>query len=333
MINIRRLKNSLLFFVYINNGDNMKIRLGYVSIPLTINVTSSKTITLTNYKKLGKKRGEEKRDKIFIENLNNLLEILKYNKKNNIHFYRMTSHLVPLLTYKDSYDNILIKHKSKLKEISYFIKENNMRVDIHIDQFNVLNSSNQNVVETTISNLNYYNDLMNKLELDTNIIIHVGSSVGGKKDSIKRFIENFNKLNKSIKKRLAIENDDKVFNIRNVLSLAKKINIPVVLDYHHLLINRKNEKIEDYIMDILNTWKTTPKIHFSSPKNKNEKRSHNDYIDSDVFISFIEKIKFTNKDFDVMIEAKKKDEALFKLVRELKYKTNYKFIDETTFIV
>ena len=34
-----------------------------------------------------------------------------------------------------------------------------------------------------------------------------------------------------------------------------------------------------------------------------------------------------------MIEAKKKDEALFKLVRELKYLTNYQFIDETSFIV
>lgn len=34
-----------------------------------------------------------------------------------------------------------------------------------------------------------------------------------------------------------------------------------------------------------------------------------------------------------MIEAKKKDEALFRLVRELKYKTDYNFIDETTFIV
>ena len=34
-----------------------------------------------------------------------------------------------------------------------------------------------------------------------------------------------------------------------------------------------------------------------------------------------------------MIEAKMKDEALFRLVRELKYKTNYKFIDETTFEV
>ena len=311
----------------------MKIRLGYVALPVTLNITASKTITLTNYKKLGKKRGEEKRERIFLENLDNFLEILKYNQRNNIHFYRMTSHLVPLLTYKESYDNILIKHKDKLLEIANFIKNNKMRVDIHPDQFNVLNSDKSSVVEATISNLNYYNDLMNKLGLNTNIVLHVGSSVNGKKDSIKRFIINFDKLNQSIKKKIAIENDDKVFNIRNVLSLSRKINVPVVLDYHHFLVNKNNEKIEDYILDIFNTWKTTPKIHFSSPKNKKEKRAHNDYIDSDTFIDFIERIKFTNRDFDVMIEAKKKDEALFKLVRELKYKTNYKFIDETTFIV
>lgn len=34
-----------------------------------------------------------------------------------------------------------------------------------------------------------------------------------------------------------------------------------------------------------------------------------------------------------MIEAKAKDEALFKLVRQLKYKENFKFIDETSFEV
>ena len=174
---------------------------------------------------------------------------------------------------------------------------------------------------------------MNKLGLNTNIILHVGSSFGGKKESMNRFIENFNKLNLPIKRKIAIENDDKVFNIRNVLSLAKTINVPVVLDYHHFLVNRNNEKIEDFILDIFSTWKTTPKIHFSSPKNKKEKRSHHDYIDSDTFIDFIERIKFCDISFDVMIEAKKKDEALFRLVRELKLKTNYKFIDETTFIV
>ena len=311
----------------------MKIRLGYVALPVSIGVTASKTITLTNYKKLGVRRGEEKRTKLFLANLDSFLEILKYNKANDIHFYRMTSHLVPLLTYSNSYDNILKKHKDRLKEIGDFLSNNNMRVDMHPDQFLVLNSVNDDVVESTISSLEYYDSLMKFLDLKTNIILHVGSGQCGKLEAMKRFEDNFKRLSKSIQSKIVIENDDKVFNIRNVLSLAKKIGVPVVLDYHHFLVNRNNEKIEDFIVDVFSTWKTTPKIHFSSPKSKKEKRSHHDYIDSDVFIDFIEKVKFCNVDFDVMIEAKQKDEALFRLVRELKYKTNYEFLDETTFIV
>lgn len=311
----------------------MKIRLGYVALPVTIPLTASKTLTLTSYKKLGVKRGEEKRTKLLEENLESFLNILKYNRANDVMFYRMTSHLVPLLTYPKSYNNILMKHKSKLKEIGNFIKENDMRVDMHPDQYLVLNSTNPSVVENTISSLEYYNSLMKLLDLKTNIILHIGSSQEGKIKAMKRFEENFNKLSKSIKNKIAIENDDKVFNIRNTLTLAKKLKIPMVLDYHHFLVNKNNEKIEDFIVDIFSTWKITPKIHFSSPKSKKEKRSHHDFIDSDMFIDFIEKIKFCDTNFDVMIEAKQKDEALFRLVRELKYKTNYKFLDETTFIV
>ena len=44
-------------------------------------------------------------------------------------------------------------------------------------------------------------------------------------------------------------------------------------------------------------------------------------------------IKFINRDFDVMIEAKACDDALFKLVRQLKYKTDFYFCDDTSFIV
>lgn len=312
----------------------MKIRLGYVALPVTIPITASKTITVTNYKKIGKKRGEEKRNKILEENINNFLEILKYNEKNKIHFYRMTSHLVPLLTYPDSYNNILKKNKNNLKEIGNFIKNNNMRVDMHPDQYLVLNSMNPKIVDSTISSLNYYHELMEIIGLDTNIILHIGSGQEGKRKAMKRFEEGFYQLNKKIQNRIALENDDRTFNIRNTLSLAKKLMVPMVLDYHHFLVNRNNEKIEDFIVDIFSTWKNLPpKIHFSSPKNKKEKRSHHDYVDSDTFIDFIERIKFCNIDFDVMIEAKQKDEALFRLVRELKYKTNYEFLDETTFIV
>ena len=159
---------------------------------------------------------------------------------------------------------------------------------------------------------------------------------GGKKASITRFINNFNKLPNHIQRCIAVENDDKVYNVKDVLELCNKLNLPMVLDYHHFMCNNDGENIEEYLPKILNTWKNiNPKFHFSSPKSKLKKefRSHHDYINSDDFIKFIELLKPYNKDIDIMLEAKAKDDALSRLVRELKYKTNYEFIDESTLLL
>ena len=83
-----------------------------------------------------------------------------------------------------------------------------------------------------------------------------------------------------------------------------------------------------YLSDIFNTWDGIPKVHFSSSKNKKEFRSHSEYVNCDDFINFI---NMCNRDIDVMIEAKGKDDALFRLVREIKYKTDFIFLDDTTF--
>ena len=74
-------------------------------------------------------------------------------------------------------------------------------------------------------------------------------------------------------------------------------------------------------------------MHFSSPRNKKDFRSHNDYINGDDFIDFIKILKKYDRDVDIMIEAKYKDDSLFRLVRYIKYKTDYRFIDDTTYIV
>ena len=86
------------------------------------------------------------------------------------------------------------------------------------------------------------------------MILHVGSGVFGKKNSIKRFINNFNTLDDEIKKMLIIENDDKIFNIIDVLDLCTKINVPMVLDYHHFMCNNNGECLKNYVEKIFNTW-------------------------------------------------------------------------------
>lgn len=212
-----------------------------------------------------------------------------------------------------------------------------MRVDTHPDQYAVLNSVDKKIIKNTFEILQYHYKVLKALKINNPIIIlHVGSSACGKKASITRFINNFNKLPEHIQKCITVENDDKIYNIKDVLNLCTKLNIPMVLDYHHYICNNDEEKIEDYIKEIMNTWKNiNPKFHFSSPKSKLKKefRSHHDYINSDDFIKFINILKPYNKDVDIMLEAKAKDDAISRLVRELKYKTNYNFLDETTFII
>jgi len=302
------------------------INLGYVAIATSLEITASKTITYTNFKN---NPDFNKLDEIIKENLEALDKIIDYNIKNNIHFYRLTSKLIPLATLDDIEFDYIDKYHDYYQKIGKKIKDSNMRVDVHPDQFCVLNSTKKEVLANTFKILEYHYKILDALNIENKIIIlHVGSSVFGKEQSLKRFINNFNKLPEYLQKSIAVENDDKIFNVEDCLKLCGQLKIPLVLDYHHHICNHVDPDITKYYDDILKTWTIKPKMHFSSPKNKTKKdfRSHHDYINVDDFIKFIKNLPF---DADIMLEAKAKDEALFRLVRLLKYH-NLEFIDETT---
>lgn len=314
----------------------MKVRLGYVALSKALDdVTTSSTITYTNY--INKNYNTSKLLEITKNNLDSLYEIIKYNVKNNFHFYRLTSKLVPLATHDKVDFDYTTPLLDEYKKIGKLINDNNIRVDTHPDQYAVLNSMDSKIVRNTVEILEYHYKIMDAIGIkDKIIILHVGSSACGKKASITRFINNFNKLPDHIKKCIAVENDDKVYNIKDVLELCHKINVPMVLDYHHFICNNEKEDINDYLKGIIDTWDgKLPKMHFSSPKSKLKKefRSHSDYINKECFIKFINILKKQDKDIDIMLEAKAKDDAVSRLGRYLKYKTNYKFLDDTTFII
>lgn len=314
----------------------MKVRLGYVALSKALDdITTSSTITYTNY--INKNYNTSKLLEITKNNLDSLYEIIKYNVKNNFHFYRLTSKLVPLATHDKVDFDYITPLLDEYKKIGKLINDNNIRVDTHPDQYAVLNSMDSKIVKNTVEILEYHYKIMDAIGIkDKIIILHVGSSACGKKASITRFINNFNKLPDHIKKCIAVENDDKVYNIKDVLELCHKINVPMVLDYHHFICNNEKEDINDYLKEIIDTWDgKLPKMHFSSPKSKLKKefRSHSDYINKECFIKFINILKKQDKDIDIMLEAKAKDDAVSRLARCLKYETNYKFLDETTFII
>src|SRR5574344_637896 len=113
----------------------MIIRLGYVAIALNLKeVTSSSTVTFATYNKL---KNEEERLKklksITYSNIDALDEILKYNMKKNIHFYRLTSKLIPLSTHPEVVWDYKRYFSKELNRIGEIVKASNMRIDFHPD--------------------------------------------------------------------------------------------------------------------------------------------------------------------------------------------------------
>ncbi|MBR2833168.1 MAG: UV DNA damage repair endonuclease UvsE [Bacilli bacterium] len=311
----------------------MQIRLGYVAISLTLDITASKTITYTNYQKLNNKDKKIKLDTIIKENFKNLKTILHYNIKNNIHFYRLSHNLIPLATHEEVNFNYITPYKKEYESIGNIIKLYNLRIDTHPDQFCVLNSPNKKVLENTFKILDFHHNIFKAMKINGKAILHVGGSYNDKVKAIKRFITNFKKLNKNIQNIIILENDDKVFTVKDTLYICETIGVPMVLDYHHYKCHNEGENLNEYMPRILATWdnqKLNPKMHFSSPKNKKNSRSHSYYIDSNEFINFLELLKEYDRNIDIMLECKGKDMALFKLIREIKTKTNYVFLDDTT---
>lgn len=115
----------------------MLIRLGYVSISKTLeDIVSFHNITYTEF---SKNNNLEKLDNVIKENFNTLSNILKYNQKNNIHFYRLTSKFIPLSTHKDLNIDYIDKYSNLYNETSKLIGD--IRIDTHPDQFTILNST------------------------------------------------------------------------------------------------------------------------------------------------------------------------------------------------
>lgn len=320
----------------------MRVRLGYVAISKALGkkVTSSSTVTFTNYNKITLPNKKlEKLKSVAASNLRDLETIIRYNIENNIHFYRITSALIPLVTHPEvGYWGHREFLRKDFEYVGKLINDSKMRVDTHPDEFNVINSINPKVVENTKINLlrqaEWFEDF--KYELGK-MVIHVGGATNGKEAALERFITNFITFPNEVKSKIIIENDDKTYTAQETLNLCNELNLPMVLDFHHHNCNNNNENIYELIPKIFLTWKNEklpPKIHFSSPRDHEKDRKHSDFINATDFVDFLENIKTFDTDIDIMLECKEKDLALFKLTDDIKeLKPEYNWVDKTTFIV
>lgn len=270
-----------------------------------------KTVTVKTLLKLSEMEQSKKLKSTAVDNLYNSLQILKWCKENDVLMYRFSSDLIPLATYVDSWhwwlDADIQNMCSNIKE---FVEKSKIRISLHPDQFCVLNSDKPQVVKNSIKHLEYLNRLSNMIGNEL-LILHTGSTVGGREKALHRFVENFKLLPKDIQAKLALENDDKSFGVKDVLFLCEVLGIPMILDIHHYNCLNTGEPLFDIRQRILDTWKgRRPKMHLSSGKTSFTDRHHADYISPE---DYHNALKFAGDEFDIMLECKQKELALLKL--------------------
>ena len=301
----------------------MKIRFGYVANALGLwDASPSKTLTFTRYSALPKQERLEKLKSITAQNLHHTKRILHYNIANEIELYRISSSLVPLATHPEVMWDFLIPFKNEWEEIGNLIRQFNLRVSFHPNQFTLFTSEREEVTSNAVKNMEYHYKMFQAMDvLGTGLInIHIGGAYGDKDKTLDRFHENLKKLPEEIKKHMTLENDDKTYDILETLLTCEKENIPMVLDYHHHMANKGENDLSHYLHRIFKTWdnfNTVPKVHISSPKSDLAYRSHADFVSLEFVLPFLKMAKELNQDFDIMIEAKQKNLAMQRLVEEI----------------
>ncbi|XEC93017.1 UV DNA damage repair endonuclease UvsE [Paenibacillus tarimensis] len=326
----------------------MIVRLGYVAMSVHVkNASPSKTMTVTNFSKLAdRKAAVRKLERIGAENLHNTLRLLRHNAAHEIYIYRLSSKLIPLFGHELLGDwNPTSVLADEFAAVGDYAKKHGMRLSFHPDHFTVLSTPRKDVLISSIADLDRHVRMLEAMGLGLEALcnIHIGGSYGDKPSAQARFVSHFESMEQRVRERVTLENDDKTFTALETLEVCERVGVPMVLDLHHHHVNNDGESAASLWQRIARTWvrsgptdasaELPPKIHVSSPKNDKVPRRHADYVEPEPLLEFLREIAAETPRLDVMIEAKLKDEALFRLIESLKGHTDIKPLTGASFEV
>ena len=260
-----------------------------------------------------------------IQNLKDVLTMMDWNEQHGIKVFRLSSELFPHKSNPKVEDYDFDFAKDLLKQIGDKSKLYNQRLTFHPGQYNVVGTPNEKAFQQTANDLKYHADVLDLMGLDYNsvMVVHGGGMYGDKEKTKDRWCRQFKMLPENVQKRLVLENCENCFSIKDCIDVSKKIHIPIVFDTHHFecyKIKHPDEKFLEpryYIPVILNSWKfrnVKPKFHVSE-QGAGRCGHHSDFVEviPDYLLSIPRK---HNIEIDIMIEAKKKEQAIFKLYKK-----------------
>ena len=307
-------------------SENKPIQLGLCCLNMTLRaskptVFSSRTMIIRTVREKGIDYLKEK----IIQNLKDTIQLMKWNERNGIKVFRLSSNLFPHKSNPKIEDYTFDFAVPYLKLIGKYAKKINQRLTFHPGQYNVVGTPNEKMFLQTICDLKYHADVLDLMGMgkDSVMVVHGGGLYGDKEKTIERWCKQYQLLPENIKKRLVLENCEKCFSIEDCLRISNIVGIPVVFDTHHYecynILHPENlmKPAGEYIAAILETWKRKeikPKFHVSE-QGSGRTGHHSDYIEElpKYLMEIPEKY---GVHIDIMIEAKKKELAIHKLYKK-----------------
>ncbi len=268
-----------------------------------------------------------------------LRDIFGYLQRQNIRFYRLSGQLAPYLTHPTlpDFHQQIDECTNELAAMGDLARQNQVRLTMHPGHYIQLSSADTTRVARSQQELTVCAALLSAMGLGAEavVVIHVGGLYGNKRASLERFAHHFLALPPPARQRVALENDDRSFDLQDLLWLHKRTGVRIVLDtLHQRCLNGGDYSLGEALALALATWPADqqPKIHFSTPRTeirhlyRNRQRylamplanQHSDFLNVFEFIDLLQGAQAAElRPFDIMLEAKAKELALLRLRNQL----------------
>ncbi len=304
-----------------------KKMLGYACINLTLRkdgVFASRGCTLGTLNKLGERDAVAHCKALALQNIADLLTILKWNEAHDIRLFRITSVLFPhmgnhFVRYRDPYFRGDIEFaKQALREVGEYARAHGHRLTFHAQPYVQFGSPNPEIVARSMFDVEMHARVLEIVgSPDSVIILHGGGvySLGGDKatakaETLKRWLSTYKRMSRAAQGWIALENDERHYGVADLLPFCEANGIRFCLDHFHNNISADRLDPIPLLPRIVATWRgSRPKFHMSDQKPNSVFGAHADMVKS---------LPDYLKKYDVMIEAKNKELAVLHLLKTLK---------------
>jgi len=287
------------------------VRIGYPCINRSLPCRSTARFILKSY-------SAARLTETVAANLDCLTQILAFNREHGLLYFRISSDIVPFASHPVCRVNWQRQFQHEFAALGRQARAAGMRLAMHPDQFVLLNAQDPAIVGRSVAELRYHAAVLDLMGMPASakLQIHVGGVYGDKPAALARFAREYARLDPAIRRRLVIENDERLYGLDDCLQLSRATGVPVLFDVFHHVCHGGAQTVAQALAAVRTTWKRAdgiPLVDYSEQARGLRPGAHAATLTDAAFRAFLRASR--PHDCDVMLEIKDKEVSALRALR------------------